>query len=196
MIDSIIDLIKTDISTLSWIDKIGGVVTPLKIKKKNGTATIEKIIPVCYNDSKTTCEISDYIDYCPNSKFKSVSYFEVTSMSELDRFSKYSTYEADIRFVCWVNLPLINSTLTPDNTLLYEVLTVLPKKISNTTPFVFASITGLNISRNADIFNAYSYDEAENQYLIYPFDYFAINMTLTFRVPNCVTPVTLNPSLC
>lgn len=197
MIHDIVNIIKAEISTLSFIDKIGGIVKPLKIKKVLKDSTIEKIIPVCYNTNKTTCNVSDYLDYCPNTTYKSVSYFEVNEIRELDSTTTYTTFEATVRFTCWLNLPLINQTINPINNIPFEILGVVGKKISNSSPFVFAQITGENIVKNEDIFSPYTYDEAENQYLMFPFDFFAVDFTIQFRVPYaCITNVTLNPATC
>lgn len=197
MIEDIVNLIKSDIQTLAFIDKIGGIVKPMIIKKINGDATIDKTIPVCYNDTKTKCEVSDYVDYCPNTKFKSVSYFEGNELNQIDSTAKYVQYETVLRFVCWLNLPLINQTLTPLNNVPFEILEAVNRRLNNVSPFVFGRITQANIIKGSDIFSPYSYDEAENQYLIFPFDYFAVDFTVNFRVPfACINNVTLNPAIC
>lgn len=197
MIEDIVDLIKAEISTLDFIDKIGGIVKPLIIKKVTGDTTINKTIPVCFNENKTTCDVSDYIDYCPNTAFKSVSYFEIKEINEVDTTAHHSQFEGTIRFVCWLNLPLINQNLIPINNIPFEVLGAVPKQLSNSSPFVFAQIYASGISKDEAIFTGYTYDEAESQFLMFPFDFFAIDFKVSFRVPfSCISNVTLNPATC
>jgi hypothetical protein len=133
----------------------------------------------------------------PNTKYKSVSYFEIQEINEVDSTAHHTIFEGTVRFVCWLNLPLINQTLDPINNIPYEVLGVVPRKLSNVSPFVFCQVIGVDIKHNEDIFSKYSYEESETQYLMFPFDFFAVDFKLRFRVPIvCINNVTLNPASC
>lgn len=196
MIEDIVTILKGQISTLAFIDKIGGIVKPLIIKKVT-EGTINKTIPVCFNSTKAVCNTSDYTDYCPNTNYKSVSYFEIKDINETDSNSKYVTYEGQLRFTCWLNLPKINGLSIPISNIPFEALGVITRQINNSSPFAFAQITKIDITRDENIFSPYTYDEAENQYLIYPFDFFALDITVTFRVPYaCINNVAINPNSC
>lgn len=198
MLKAIIDILNAEIIGVSWVDKLGGITQPLKLKKMDGENLIEKVIPVAYNYSKTTCDVSDYVDYTPDTRYKSVCYWEIeTQPREVNTTARYAQYEAVIRFVGWLNLGKINKSLTPPTELINDVLAILPQQISNSTPFVFCQGRVTQIGRDSSIFDKYTYEESESQYLIYPFDYFAIDYTVSFRVPfACITPVSLDPSPC
>ena len=46
------------------------------------------------------------------------------------------------------------------------------------------------------IFSKYSYDEAVTQYLLHPFDYFALDITIDYVVPRaCIDAIILNPAI-
>ena len=74
----------------------------------------------------------------------------------------------------------------------------MPVSLSNVFPYSFIRIelTGEE-TKNVSIFSKYTYNEEEKQYLIYPFDYFALNYEISFYVGiNCIDPILISPSVC
>jgi hypothetical protein len=59
------------------------------------------------------------------------------------------------------------------------------------------TITGISeLEKSSAIFSKYSYDEAVSQYLMYPFDFFALNITLEYVVPAaCIETMIANDPL-
>jgi UDP-3-O-acyl-N-acetylglucosamine deacetylase len=49
-----------------------------------------------------------------------------------------------------------------------------------------SSIT--QVERSVDIFSKYTYNEQATQYLMYPYDYFALDLDIDFMIPCIETP--------
>jgi hypothetical protein len=129
-------------------------------------------------------------------------YFEDVSKAVLEVNRDYTSMEAVIRLVGWFNLKKINSSLTDADLMLMNVINAIPETyppLPGATPYlnrIRVMFAGQE-PRSADIFGAYSYDEAEKQYLIYPFDYWAINYRILYSVaPSCVPEVEIIPDPC
>lgn len=195
------DIIASIVSTLSsinFVDRIGGIVIPLTVNKNIGDGIDGKILPVALNSLKGTCNPSRYESYNPDSTKKSVLYFENNGHTVLSDNMGFITKQLNVRLVAWFNLPKINSTLTDADDLKDIIISTMPEWIANVgnASGIRILLTGEEV-RSPAIFSAYSYDEAEKQYLIYPFDYFALNYQITYRVgKGCTDDIIINPSSC
>ena len=196
MTEKIAQLILNEISTLNWLDKIGGVVKPLRVNVKGG---VEKVYPVCLN-SETICDSSRYTDMVPDSSKRSILYFEDGGVDVIESGCKYTDMEASLKLVCWVNLPRINNAYTNAEIIKLNLINSIPSRIANTD-----WVTKIRVifdgeePKSAGIFSEYTYDEAEIQYLIYPYDFFALNYKIRYSVPmdsDCLTAVVINPAVC
>jgi hypothetical protein len=197
MIEPIINQIALGLDIdLNWADVITGVCEVLRLKM-GADGTVEKVIPGYLNTNPSTCNTSRYLDLVPNSGKKSIIYFDNLSESVESENRYYKQMNASLRLVCWVNLPLIDKSLTNAITLQQDVLKNLPVRVANQSPFAWNRVSVLGVERNESIFSAWSYDEAEKQYLIFPFDYFAINLSINYRyLTNCPLPINEDPDLC
>lgn len=199
MIKRIIAEIIPYLETLNFADVVAGAVTTLSRNKpiKDNKVVVKKY-PVYYNDGKNVCDTSDYIDLVPNSSKKSIMYFEENGFNVTPINNNIFEVVASVKLVCWFNLKNINNTLTNAELLKLNVIQVMPTALQNVNPYSFirVDLSGEE-PKSVSIFNKYTYNEEEKQYLIYPFDYFALNYDISFYVgKNCIDELVINQSVC
>jgi len=196
MTDKIAQLILNEISILNWIDKTAGVVKPLRVKIKGGE---EKVYPIYLNDA-TLCDSSTYTDLVPDSSKMSILYFEDGGSEVIESGCKYTDMETSLKLVCWLNLKRINVDYTDALDIKLNLINNIPASIDNTDWVTKIRVMfGSEEVKSADIFSEYTYDEAEHQYLIYPYDYFALNYRIKYSIPmdsDCLTDIVINPGVC
>lgn len=195
MTNDLAEILKGKISGLPFMDRITGLVKTLTIRdtQENGTSKV-KSYPIACNVTANDCVSNGkYQDLVPSSKHKSVIYFEDTGGTQMtgikgDLFNFRST----IRLVGWLNLKKMG--LTDCNWSSTAVLQVMRELSQLTQPanyhdkYLHLKMTGMSEAvKSVDIFRRYTYDEPVSQYLIYPYDYFAIDITIEFSVnKNCI----------
>lgn len=194
MTDIIIDLIKEDISALHWIDRYAGLVVPATrhIPKKNEFGFEDfntEIFPVAINVDNTRCwENGLYKDLVPDSKYKSVAYWEDISglqkvgVRTLSKRREIHYYQASLRFVCWVNMKLAGyapgESISP---LQIDVINTLNEinimGIENPIKIITLRMNVSDIlpKDHKAVFGNYSYAN-DFKLFMYPYDYFALNV--------------------
>ena len=189
MIIEIVDAILPSLATLSFGDLIVGIVKPMRFSSEGRV----KIFPVIYNEGLDACITGSYIDLLPNSSKKSIIYFEDKGTTLIKEDKGRFFYRSTIWLVCWWNYKQTSSDLYTDTLYVGNVLALMPKMI---TGLDFISHVRIQLVRQlpkgADVvFGKYTYNEAEVQYVTYPYDFFALEYDLTFIFnSSCVTPVT------
>lgn len=194
MIDIIAEILKDELSALSFSDVVAGLSRP--VTKKDGEK--DKTFPTSINTT-TTCNTSQLKDLVPNSSKKSIMYFEDNGTSVLETQRRKIHYESNIRLICWYNLKKINQTLTDDNKLIANILKTITKRLDNQD-----YITGIRVIQNGipvrdGLFNEYDYDEVNTQFMTYPFGAFGIDLIVTYYVmtsSTCITDITINADDC
>lgn len=199
MINTIVKNIIPYLEALNFSEVVGGIATTISQNKPaKDNKIIVKKFPAYYNENKTTCSASDYIDLVPNSNKRSIIYFENNGIKISPINGNIIECVADVRLVCWANLKKINDTFINADTLKLLVIQAMPVSLSNVFPYSFIRIelTGEE-TKSVALFSKYTYNEEEKQYLIYPFDYFALNYEISFYVGiNCIDPILISPSVC
>ena len=198
MLELIADEIKIIIETLNWSDQVVGIVMPVKIKvgDKDGTTT-DKTVPGSYNKNPTTCNPGEIITFTPDTKKKSVVYQEAVSESIQNEWDGFLEITAEIRIVAWLNLKRINKNIKDSILIQKNLIQNIPEQITGISGLQKCDLHFQGITRSPEIFSAYTYDEAENQFLIYPFDYFALNYQVDYRThKSCYEAITINPDSC
>lgn len=184
MIKPIIDNIITNLQPLWFIDKIGGVVERKKLNVKG----VEKVIPVTFNtDPACNNEGSTLIEYVPDQQYKTITYFErLGDFRTINSHKNWYELEGSVRLICWINWKKVN--IEPDyQRLAANIIAAIPRRIANTEYLnaIRVQFAG-EISRGADLFSNYTYDEKERQYLTHPYDAIGLDFTITFRLaPAC-----------
>mgnify|MGYP007071610834 CR=1 FL=1 len=191
MNQAIADIIKGHIEDLDFVDKIAGLTAPLtfEIKDKDGNM-VEKTVPVACCTTAEDCKQGAYNELMPDSSYKTVIYFEDGGVTFEKRESNWAYYKSNLRLVCWINIEMITgvpckteSPCTYAAHIVAEIIRALPQFPETHFPFdrVYSEITS-QIVRSPSIFGAYTYDEKHSQYLMAPYDYFALQIETNFAV--------------
>ena len=195
MIRKLADLIVDELSGLNFVNQIGGVVRPVEINKMVNNESDVKIYPAITNPTTKKHDL-----YIPDSSKKSIIYFEDNGIVSIDNDTRYTVYEANLRMICWYNLPQINEDYLTGDLLTQTLIANIPHELPNTDYLtkIFVEFTG-EAAKDKSLFASYDYDEAEWQYLNYPYDYAALDFVIEFSVPRnieCFEEVTINPKVC
>jgi len=203
MNQAIADIIRGHIDGLDFVDKIAGVVAPLtfEIRDKDNNM-VEKTFPIACCVSAADCKEGAYNELMPDSSYKTVIYFEDQGVSFVRAESNWKYYQSTLRLVCWINVAELledycqtGTACTLSAHLIAEIIRVLPDFPENHAPFdhVYSEVTGQEV-RSPAIFSAYTYDEKHSQYLLYPYDYFALTIQTNFAI--CLKSSVVYDSTC
>lgn len=194
MNNKIATILKGYIDDLIWVDKIAGLVQTANIRVKKDDTAIEKSYPISCDIDLDACLKGAYQDLAPDSKKKSVLYFEDKGVTFIERQGNKLKFQSSLRLVCWLNLKLIqeagcDSVVTgcgSSGDYVIQILKILPTIPISTPDFVSIYISGIaQAERDVSIFSKYTYNETATQYLMFPYDYFAIDFMIDFTIP-CV----------
>jgi len=191
MNNTIANIIKARIEDLDFIDKIAGLVSTvhMNITDENGTK-VQKAYPVACDVTADDCKQGAYNDLCPDSKYMTVIYFEDGGVEFRERKGIFTCFTSRLRLVCWINVAKYLSeccnegiTCTASADIIKKILCALPPQPENIDPYtsVYPVVTS-QLVRSNSIFSQYSYNEKQTQYLMAPFDYFALNIVTEFCV--------------
>ena len=195
MITAIGEILKDRIKDCNFADRVAGIVQTISIqeKSKDYKTTIIKKYPAACDVVGENCgeSGSKYKDLIPNSSKRSVMYFEdVGGIQFLRKERNDLVFEAKIRLIVWLNQQQLGKN---ECSVSAPIMAHLIAKLSTTSPFNFAPYTKMSIhianiaQKNPAIFSKYTYDEAEMQFLMYPFDYFAIDLLVNYSInANCL----------
>lgn len=190
MNQAIASIIKGKIEGLDFVDKIAGLVSVQSISVRDGEENITKTYPVACCTTADDCKSGAYNDLCPNSDYKTVIYFEDGGVSFERSESNWKYYTSALRLVCWINVAKIleddcysGDSCTLASHLITEIIRELPEFPRDETPFhrLYFEISDQAIRSNS-IFSAYTYNEKQVQYLMYPYDYFALDIKASFGI--------------
>lgn len=195
MNEVIAEILKSYLSTLNFVDQLGGLVKIAEIKQSDKTV---KRVPVDYSLSQHQTDINNHQAYMPDSKKRSVIYFEDKGIETVRHTSRYIDMVSTLKLVAWFNLERIDKDLNNCTQLMFLLAQNIPKSFANQYNILKArtKLIGLDI-KNKNIFSDYDYDEAEMQLLMYPYDYGDINYNIFFSInPSCVDDVVINKQDC
>ncbi|MES2395674.1 MAG: hypothetical protein V4549_06710 [Bacteroidota bacterium] len=187
-------IIRGYIDNLPFVDKIGGLVKPLSlVRTEDGGRVIKKIIPIDCSVTHADCIKGRYTDLIPNSKYKSVIYFEDGGTIKVNDGRADFAFQSNLKMVCWLNLKLLGKDNCSVSALaIASILDAIPNNFINSSPYTRIQITCSGEDpKSPAIFSKYTYDENAIQYLMYPYDYFALNFQVKYVIPRgCITGLT------
>lgn len=193
MIRSIVRQLLPYINALPFADRVAGIITPAQQKIYAGENAVTKIFPM-YENTPSACESGTYISLVPDEKFRSIIYFEEISNEVTRETNDYADIVSQVRLIGWFNLKKIGNTYDAD-TMMRLIYQSIPKKLAEFEDMFDIRILFSGIeSKSPQLFSQFTYDEAEHQFLIFPFDYGAVRYTINFRVNKCLDEITLNPN--
>jgi hypothetical protein len=185
MIHRIATILKDRIAAFTYVDKIGGLVRVARQQR----AGAEIVIPVAGDvDEAYACDPATIRDMVPDDRYGCMVYFEDRGTTRITERTRGTSYRASLRLVCWVNTLKFGS----DPTTADRILEQFTNDLNVGQPYNTDTLIGLKHSvegfpqRGASIFSQYTYPEAERQYLLWPFDAFALDIIATYRIkPGC-----------
>lgn len=168
-------------------------------EKKGIPKMLTKKFPVSYDTNLIDCGGKE-VPLIPDSNRKGILYFEDAGTANIKASARGIDYKSQLVLVCWMNKEKI--TPSPYDEITLKCITqILSKLITN--PINVGYFTRLKIQANQiyqqdkRIFASYTYNEAQNQYLRPPFEFFAIRLTCDYSIPSsCVENVIVNPYDC
>lgn len=191
MNQAIANIIKEYIDELTFVDKIAGLVSTqyMTVTGEDG-AKVTKSYPVACCTTAEDCKAGAYNDLTPNSDYKTVLYFEDGGVSLLETTGRFKKMRSRLRLVCWINVTKMNGDpcytdipCTASTNIIIEIIRALPDFPINYAPFMQVKFDVLNqLVRSNSIFSQYTYNEKQTQYLMSPYDYFALDIETTFSI--------------
>jgi hypothetical protein len=156
MNQAIANIVREYIEVLPFVDKIAGLVaTQSMTVTGEGGATAIKRYPVacCVPDE---CKIGDYNDLAPDSRYKSVIYFEDRGISFERYAGNFKYYRSNLRLVAWLNVMKIlgdecdSSQCTYSSHAIADIIRILPEFPQNIAPFtkVYIEVTNQVVRDN------------------------------------------------
>jgi hypothetical protein len=200
MNERIANIIKTQIDGLNFVDKIAGLVRAVKVDVINeNNIRVTKTFPVACDVTADECVKGRYQDLIPDSKYKSIVYFEDggTTMTGKDR--DWILFRSNLTLVAWLNLQKIGCNCTYSTAAILSIIASLPEfPINETNGLQQISINVINeVPKSFAIFSKYTYDEKISQFLLSPYDYFALNITADYRINvNCIEQLIAEACTC
>ena len=182
-----------------YAEVIGGLANVLEYGEEEGrTKRMPYTEDIYVNDD---CKVGKTTALVPNSRKKGVIYFEDRGTTFTGRTAHGFTYRSDFRLVLWYNRVAIFGDKNASTTA--AIASDLLRKINAGKTHNLGFFARLSLipqtfkERDKSIFSPYTYSEKETQYLMPPFDYFAIDFKATYSVSaNCINELELNPEIC
>lgn len=189
MTNDIGNIIIEKIKTLPFVDKYAGVVRTLSYTDTVEGKVIKKTFPASAQITLQACESGRYRDLCPDSNKKSVLYLEDKGARYISDEGPKKFWRASYQLVCWLNLPKLGYTSTEYSSIAIQgILSKFPVTPFNSGIYQRIKInTQAQQAKNINPFVKYTYEETINQFLMYPFDYFVLDLEVDFIVnKNCL----------
>ncbi|MCB0541920.1 MAG: hypothetical protein KDC70_00295 [Saprospiraceae bacterium] len=161
---------------LPFIDLVGGVARQQKIKV--GESGLTKTLPATDDPDNP----GKYLWLTPDSSKSGIVYFEVLRNQPAQQMGGGRSYQYDclLRCVVWLNTDRL-SPIAPAPQIMALLVSNLGGRYDDIAPLSnIRVLPEAEAIRGPELFGKYTYDEAENQFLMLPFDYFAFDFTLSY----------------
>ena len=175
MIDLAVSQLQSRLSELAWLDIVAGVVRAQKMNVEG----VEKTLPAMPDPNN-----QEYILLTPSDKYSGIAYFDLISNSNRGELSGGRAFQMEsvVRLVVWLNM----RRLSPSGNVPQAMAAIVSKlngRYSDVAPVGNIVVTPMQeVSKTPAIFSRWTYDEAESQYLMLPYDYFAFDFHLMFTL--------------
>jgi hypothetical protein len=191
------------LANLPFLETVAGVakaVTYIENDFETGKPKTKTIPVACdHNIDVTGPQERDLV---PDSSKKGILYFEENGAEKLREYGPGTEYVANVTCVCWYNRELITGgTYDKVQTHFIQLLrTAIGGEFQpfNTYPFtrVMVNLQGI-APQDASVFSRYTYDETERQYLMAPYEHFALRLQIKFTVGrDCLLHLESSPTNC
>lgn len=179
MIDLAVQQLTERLTALPFLDLVGGVARAQKVV----LGGMEKTLPASPNPEKD----GEYLLLSPDGKRAGIAYFEVLSNKNTGSVAggRGSAFAVVVRLVVWLNTKRLAPAGEIALAMASCVSTLSGKYAGVPAPLGNMSVEPLQEApRSADLFGRYTYNEAESQYLMLPFEYFAFDFALMFTMAS------------
>ena len=176
MIDLAVSQLQSRLSELAWLDIVAGVVREQKL---NVDGTI-KTLPAMPHPDKP----DEYALLSPHDAYSGIAYFDVLSNQKRNDLSGGRAYmmEAVVRLVVWINTKRLSPSAAIPQAMA-AIVSKLSGSYSDVAPVGGLCVTPLQeVPKTPAIFAKWTYDEAESQFLMLPYEYFAFDFQLMFTL--------------
>jgi hypothetical protein len=193
MIHDICEILKNKIINEPYVDKIAGLVQVAQDVQSSKQGSIVKRFPIACDVTGKDCADATFrlSELVPNSKNKSVIYFEdISGVTFRGQERNEFIFQARPRLVCWLNQKQLGKnecSITP--LVVANIIKALgTNKRFNDGLYIKAMIqVAGQVTKTPAIFQRYTYDEKTTQFLMFPFDYFALDIVVEFRInSDCI----------
>lgn len=176
-----------------FIDKLTGVVKPItKIDLDKDNKPIRKTFPVSCNVNAEDCLSNGrYKDLTPDSKIGCMVYLEDVSSKFAGRDGRKYNWINQYRLVSWINQKKLGvDSCNVTSNIITTIIELLPEFPFNSGVFQRGEIDVIaQDPKSFNPFSKYSYDEDRTQYLMYPYDYFSLQIEFRYQLDkSCFTP--------
>lgn len=176
-----------------FVDVMAGVVKVItKTDLDRNNKPINRYYPVACGLSLDDC-ISNgrYQDLIPDSKKGCIIYLEDISNNFIRQNGTKKEWSARFRLVGWINqkeLGYDDCSITSQ--IISTIIALFPQnKLYNSGIFQMFSINVLGQDpTNYNPFSKFSYEEDKIQYLMYPYDYFSIQLEFNYSIDDSCIP--------
>lgn len=195
---AVASVLKNKLKTVPYLELVAGLVrvqetTDMRYDDNTGASS-----PVVYrypvsddvHSSKDCPLINGLVDCSPNTDYAGIVYFEDQGTSVPTRQGAWLNFSSQLRLVCWLNSKQFQQQ-GPD--LPARVMADIIGKLTG-NPFNEGVLTKVKVSvRNVPqtgktLFASYTFNEATSQYLMPPFEAFALDLTVEFSISTSCEP--------
>ena len=208
----IAELLRDRISAFAYVDKIAGLVRPVSFQRAGELTNYEiagrqltaqaqsKVVtvPIAIDvDDPLSCDEAAILDLVPDERYRTIVYFEDRGVTIGERQGR-GTRVSHIRLVCWINTTKLNGNNFAGDTIMQDFEGAL-----NGAPYNSDAFLGIRHrvesfpAKGPGLFGQYTYPEGVRQYLMWPFDAFAIDIATEYMPnPACLVPVDVEDVAC
>lgn len=202
MIGSVIKQLGDQLEALDWVEVYGGLVQTMRIRQGEAENEVYNVFPISCDVSEADC-VSDqrYQDLVPNDSKRSILYFETLNglqdvgpqkigRGSTNRFRR--VFRGAVRLVGWLNMQRLgvdecygaDMAVRSIIKMLNNEYNVFPPGSLFENGEIDFTIQRIVPKDHKVIFGRYNYLDS-NGYWLYPFDFFAIDLSIRLILPLC-----------
>jgi hypothetical protein len=198
--------IKSRLTTTPWLGLLAGLVSAQETvdvvtdENTGNTRQVTYRYPVTADWhvlEGPVCDEVGLLDVSPNTGYKSILYFEDQGVSVPARQGSWLNFTSQLRLVCWLNTSQFNASATDVPAV--AMADIVGRITGN--PFNHGSLSRIRVSLRGipqagrALFSPYTFNEAVSQYLMPPYDAFAIDLNVDFSISvNCTLDTSTQPT--
>ena len=178
-------ILKDRISQFTYVDRIAGMVRTAQMERAGQVVKLPVAIDV---DDDLACDASTLRDMVPDEAYACMVYFEDRGFQRITSRTRGTSFRSSIRLVCWVNTAKFGGDHMAGERIMQQFLSEVhqPGPVNTDTLVGLRTTAETSPEHGGGLFSAYTYPESSRQYLLWPFDAFAIDIAAEYRLrPGC-----------